>query len=114
MEKAQKTQLKAAIQEKIIALQKDIAAYRKLTEPIAPDNAIGRLTRMEAIGSRSINAAALEKARQTLSRLERILPRIAQPDFGLCRACEEPIPFARLMVLPETDCCVRCAERMDR
>lgn len=113
METEQKTQLKATIQAKIKTLQDDIVAFKKLTRPISPDNAIGRLTRMEAISSKSINEAALQKAQHTLTRLERILPRIDRSDFGLCRECEEPIPFARLMVLPETDLCVPCAEIID-
>ncbi len=112
MNDEQRAQLKTAIQEKIQSLQKNVEAYRALAQPVAPDNAIGRLTRMEAINAKSINEAALAKARHSLARLERVLPRIDHPDFGLCRECEEPIPFARLLILPETDLCVPCAEEM--
>ncbi len=59
---------------------------------------------------KSINEAALSKAQQTLSKMERALKMIHDPDFGLCRECEEPIPFARLMIVPESDLCVECAE----
>lgn len=112
MENNQKTKLKKNIKEKIRVVKEDIATYKLLTKPIAPDNAIGRLTRMEAINSKSINEAALRTARATWSKLERALSRIDHPDFGLCRECEEPIPSARLMVLPETDLCVQCAENL--
>ena len=112
MNDEQKNQLKAAIQEKIQSLHSDIEAFKELTRPVPPDNAIGRLTRMEAISAKSINAAALAKARRTLTRLERVLPRIEDAEFGLCRACENPIPFARLMILPEADLCVPCAEEL--
>jgi len=40
------------------------------------------------------------------------LRMINDPDFGLCRECEEPIPFARLMIVPESDLCVQCAEAL--
>ena len=76
----------------------------------SPDNAIGRLTRMEAINSKSINEAALNHAKQTLSKMERALMMIDNPDFGLCRECEEPIPLGRLMIVPESDLCVQCAQ----
>ena len=109
METNRKVELKENILEKIKTLKEDIASYKLLAKPVSPDNAIGRLTRMEAINSRSINEAALETARQTLFRLERALTRIDHPDFGLCRECEEPIPPARLMALPETELCVHCA-----
>jgi DnaK suppressor protein len=112
MDNKQKAKLKDNIKEKLLAIKEDIAAYELLTKPVSPDNAIGRLTRMEAISSKSINEAALGQARDTRSKLERALAKIDAPDFGLCRECDEPIPPARLMILPETDLCVQCAENM--
>ena len=110
MEIEKRDTLRDHIQQTIKHLKADIAAYQALTQPISPDNAIGRLTRMEAINSKSINEAALKKANQTLLKVESALTMIDNPDFGFCRACEEPIPFARLMIVPESDLCVRCAE----
>ena len=112
MENKEKAKLKANIEEKLIAIKEDIASYELLTKPVSPDNAIGRLTRMEAINSKSINESILRKARDTRSQLERALAKIDNPNFGLCRECDEPIPSARLMVLPETDLCVQCAENL--
>ncbi|MCP3956063.1 MAG: conjugal transfer protein TraR [Desulfobacterales bacterium] len=109
MENNQKKEFQARIQARLQKIKADIAAYKQLVRPVSPDNAIGRLTRMEAINSKSINEAALEKAKDTLAGLERALGRIGHPDFDLCRQCEEPIPPARLMALPETDLCVQCA-----
>ncbi len=59
-----KKKLENHIREKIEVLKEDIISYKQLTRPIAPDNAIGRLTRMEAISSKSINEAALSRAKQ--------------------------------------------------
>lgn len=112
MESSQRKKLKGMITQSMKAAKQEIASYRLLTKPISPDNAIGRLTRMEAINSKSINEAALEKSKNRLSELERALSKIDDPDFGLCRDCEEPIPAARLMILPETRLCVQCAEIM--
>ena len=55
MDARQKETLTRHIQETIAGLKADIDAYKGLTQPIAPDDAIGRLTRMEAINSKSIN-----------------------------------------------------------
>ncbi len=110
MENKQKEMLKGHIQQRIEDIKENIASYRTLIDPIAPDNAIGRLTRMEAINSKSINEAALNRAKQTLSKMERALMMIDSPDFGLCRECEEPIPLARLMFGPESDLCFHCAQ----
>jgi DnaK suppressor protein len=112
MTKDQKENLEKHIKKKIASLQKDIISYKELTRPIPPDSSIGRLTRMEAINSKSINEAALREAQHALSKLERALSTIDDPDFGLCTECEEPIPLGRLMILPETDLCVACAEQL--
>ena len=110
LETEKREKLKDHIKKKIEGLKENIKSYQTLTQPIPPDNAIGRLTRMEAISSKSINEAALNRAKQTLSKMELALTMINDPDFGLCRKCEEPIPFARLMIVPESDLCVQCAE----
>lgn len=112
MDSEQREQLKLLIKDKIEDSKKTIASYELLTRPISPDNAIGRLTRMEAIASKSINDAALSKARYTLSKLEVALQAIDHPDFGLCRECEEPIPLPRLRIMPEAELCVHCAQAL--
>ena len=111
MPENEKEKLANHIREKIQVLKQDIISYQQLTKPISPDNSIGRLTRMEAISSKSINEAVLRKASHTLTKLERALQIIDDPDFGLCLECEEPILFARLMIMPETDLCVECADK---
>lgn len=112
MKNDHRSALKQIIQEKIISLKKDITSYKESVKPVSPDNAIGRITRMEAMNSKSMNEATLNKAKRTLIGLERALAHIDDPDFGLCAACDEPIPIARLMILPETQLCVKCAEAL--
>ena len=113
MQEAEKKKLVSQIRDKIESVKEDIISYSERTQPVAPDDAIGRLTRMDAIGNKSINEAALREARNTLAKLERALKMIDRPGFGMCRECEEPIPLARLMIMPESDMCVDCAEEMD-
>jgi len=73
LETEKREKLKDHIIKKIQGLKEDIKSYQVLTRPVAPDNAIGRLTRMEAINSKSINEATQNKAKQTLSKMERTL-----------------------------------------
>jgi DnaK suppressor protein len=113
MKNDQREQLKQHIRNRIDAVNGDIAAFKDSAQPVSPDNAIGRLTRMEAINSKSINEAALRKARTTRSLLEKALISIDSKDFGLCQDCEEPIAFARLMAMPEASLCVACAARRE-
>ena len=112
MDKRQKQTVIQSIQQEIANLGKDIPALQQLSKPVAPDNAIGRLTRMEAINSKSINEANLANAKARLARLQHALKMADDPDFGLCMQCDEPIPFKRLMVQPDSSLCVHCAEKV--
>jgi DnaK suppressor protein len=80
-----------------------------LDKPVAPDRAIGRLTRQDALQSQQM---ALELKRQQKARLlqvEQALRRIEAGTYGVCLKCEERISVMRLKVRPEAHLCVRCA-----
>ncbi len=106
----ERNEIKTKILSDLEVTNKSIADLVELTKPIAPDDAIGRITRMEAINSRSIHEASLNQARAKLNKLERALGRVEQEDFGVCASCEKPIPVKRMMLMPEAIKCVNCAE----
>ena len=113
MEIEKKENLKKIIREKLEGVKKQIKSFELLTQPVSPDNAIGRITRMEAIQNKSVNEATLKKSKILLSRLEHSLSAIDDSDYGLCQGCDEPIPYARLMAVPETQLCIQCAESLN-
>ena len=45
-----------------------------------------------------------------LRMIEEALDRLNSGDFGICLACEEPIPAKRLKALPWARYCVNCQE----
>lgn len=104
-------QIRDKIVRKTRRVREDIAYLEELTRPIAPENSLGRITRMDAINGKGVHEATLRQARQTLSQLEHALQRIdgSDPDFGTCSRCGAEIPPARLMLMPESDKCVPCA-----
>jgi DnaK suppressor protein len=112
MNPEQKKELLKTIESEIAALETEIKTFESLTRPVSLDNAIGRLTRMEAINSKSINEAALSKARNRLTRLRHTLSVIDESAFGFCSQCDEPIPYARLKIMPDSSLCVKCAEQV--
>ena len=87
-----------------------IEEYKEMTKPIAPENAIGRLSRMDAINNKSVTEAALRKAEEKLRSLKYLKDRVNEDDFGLCRQCKQPIPLPRLMFMPQSQFCVNCAD----
>ncbi len=113
MSPEEREKLKKVINEEIESLQSNITALEEITKPIPPDNAIGRLTRMDAIHMKSINEAGLRNAKQKLSKLELAIRQADNPDFGYCVVCDEPIPLKRLMLMPESTMCVQCREKED-
>ena len=109
MRLSEREQLSALIVARIERAKADIAALEESAQPIAPDNAIGRLSRMDGIVSQGVSKTALVTARQTLAALQAALARSADSDFGVCTECEQPIPVERLLLMPESSQCVACA-----
>lgn len=97
------------IELEITTTQEAILNYKELTKPIAPENAIGRISRMDAINNKSVNDAALKKAEQKLKNLKIALSNINDPDFGLCSKCNNQIPLGRILLMPQSRFCVHCA-----
>ena len=52
--------IKISIEETLIQINE----YRELTKPIHPDNAIGRVSRMDLINNKSVIEALLENVRK--------------------------------------------------
>jgi len=106
----EKLQIKKRIEEEIALTKELVLKYRELTKPIAPENAIGRISRMDAINNKSVNDAALRKAELKLNNLQIALGKINDTDFGICIRCKKPIPLGRIFLLPQTITCVNCAQ----
>ena len=102
-------EVKEKIRAEISKTEELIKAYKDQSQPIALDNAVGRLSRMDAINNKSITEAALRKAEEKLSRLKHALANIDKKDFGLCIQCKKPIPIGRILLMPESNRCVSCA-----
>lgn len=107
--------------------QKEIDAYRthllsieqELSEriskpqdearPVSPDNAIGRLTRVDAMQSQQMLLAMRQADERRLLRVKQALRFIEEGRYGTCMKCGEDIGERRLSVVPESILCVQCA-----
>lgn len=115
MQEADRQELRQTIEKEIATLAVEIEQLDEQIKPIPPDRAIGRLTRMEAIQSKSMAEANLRKAQARLRKLETALRKVAEdPDFGMCAICEEAIPVKRMLLVPESTRCVPCASQRPR
>ena len=109
MKREEKQQIRDRLESEIKTASELVEELRELTQPIAPDAAIGRISRMEAINNKSVNEHLLEKTKSRLIKLELSLKSIDKEDYGICQICKKPIPIGRLMMLPESNMCVDCA-----
>jgi DnaK suppressor protein len=97
------------IQSEIIKTEETVAEYKEMTKPIAPENAVGRLSRMDAINNKSVTEAALRQAEEKLKSLKFLIKKVDDSDFGLCDKCKKPIALPRLLFRPQSLFCVNCA-----
>lgn len=105
----EKTQLKALMVKKMVQVEDLIKELEDLTRPIAPDVAIGRVSRMDAINNKSVNEAALRQARDKQQGLQHALDNIDKTSFGVCTRCGTEIPMGRILIMPESPKCIRCS-----
>ena len=113
MDSDTKKQIEKRIYQELEKAKDQIKRLEKQVKPIAPDVAVGRLSRMEAISSKSVNEAALSKAKQKASALQTALSNLDEPEFGICFECGEDIPTGRILLMPEAKMCVSCAEEQE-
>ncbi len=101
--------IKKKILEEVAKTEKQIEDYKALTKPIAPNDAIGRVSRMDAINNKSVNEASLRQAKNKLVNLKRVLDKFGTEGFGICLNCKQPIPVGRILIRPQSLLCVNCA-----
>lgn len=104
-----KEQIKIRLKEEISDTKILVEKYRELSKPIAPENSIGRVSRMDAINNRSVNESAFRKAELKLSNLNIALSKIDDKDFGVCIRCNNSIPLGRILLIPHAITCVNCS-----
>ena len=95
---------KEKIQQKIADMETDV-------EPISPENSIGRISRMDAINNKGVAEYGMRQAKQRLSGLSVWLTKYDTEAFGKCVDCQNEIQFKRLMFMPYSLKCMRCASR---
>jgi DnaK suppressor protein len=109
MTKVEKEEIRTKVIEEISKTENTIAEYKEMTRPISPENAIGRISRMDAINNKSVAEAALRQAEMKLQKLTEVMESVDDKNFGLCLKCKRPIPIGRILLMPQSRHCVNCA-----
>ena len=80
----------------------------------APANDAWATATAMATGAASPAVAALGLQTRADARYDAIIAaiaRLADGSYGICTICQQPIPFGRLIVMPEVTSCLGCRSR---
>ncbi len=111
MTEKERDEIAEVILSQIEKSEQKIEELKEFTEPIAPDCAIGRVSRMDAINNKSIYDASMSNTRQRLEQLKQVLKLTNDADFGICTKCRQSIPIERLKIRPEIRLCASCLKK---
>lgn len=111
MTKGKREKLVKIISTEISAVKKLLAVLENSAKLLSPEDTGRRSSLREMIQTKSANERELRAAQLRLNKLERALKKIDDPEFGICFVCEQPIPLARLMEMPEITRCMKCEDK---
>jgi len=104
--------------EALLRLREDLAQMlsqsRDAAAPVALDEPIGRLSRMDAMQQQSMLAANRSAAQQRQRQVDAALARFDDGEYGECQACGELIDERRLRANPESPFCLACQSARER
>lgn len=109
MDKKTQEEIKKQVLSAIEKTKLAITDYKDMTIPEGLDDAVGRVSRMDAINNKSVTQAALRQAEEKLKKLNYVFSQIGKPGFGECARCGNLIPIGRIILMPQSIHCVNCA-----
>ncbi|MEH6609143.1 MAG: TraR/DksA family transcriptional regulator [Halioglobus sp.] len=90
-------------------LQQQIVSSTEQTQPVTLDQqAVGRVSRIDAIQQQHIAIASQQHAKKLLIQVQAALARIDAGDYGYCQECDELVALPRLKAQPYARLCLQC------
>lgn len=111
MDQEQQQRFRSIIRQRLEAITAGLEAGAEATEPIAPDAAIGRLSRLDSMQMQQIALAGQRRLKEERARLQEAQRRIDAGTYGRCPLCGDDIAGERLEYQPDAVTCVPCLQR---
>jgi DnaK suppressor protein len=109
---AQGAELRTELEAELTRLRRSMKISEETKGPVALDQtSVGRLSRMDALQSQAMQQGLHERELGRLGALEAAIRRRDEGSYGLCETCGAPIPYGRLLVMPEARHCTACGAR---
>ena len=102
--------MRAKIKSDLGSLDRELKALELQLKPIAPDCSLGDLLRSEMMHDQEVLNSAYIEAKKRYNSLLYAKEHLEDEDYGVCIDCDEAIAFERLLLMPESRYCVRCAK----
>ena len=110
MNDSRMTEFRALIEARLAEIANEDARGREGQSVVELDQqAVGRLSRMDALQNQAMAKAQQVRRDGKAARLRAALQRIEDGTFGECEDCGEDIPVGRLMLDLAATRCVSCA-----
>ncbi|GAW33573.1 RNA polymerase-binding transcription factor [Roseovarius sp. A-2] len=110
MNETRVTEFRALIESLLADLEQDDARGRDGQATVELDQqAVGRLSRMDALQNQAMAKAGHARRQAEQRRLMAALARIDEGEFGYCEDCGEEIAEGRLRLDPAAPRCISCA-----
>jgi DnaK suppressor protein len=100
--------LRELLEDDIARLSRRLAHLKTDTSVMLDQQAIGRVSRMDALMNQGLAQASDQRAVRDLAAALEALDHIDEGTYGMCAGCGQPIAFARLEAMPEARLCARC------
>ena len=113
MRAEQKQELKKRIEEDIAKLQNEIKAIKAKFYPSKEQDRCDKTAHLTQKIDQSLYIKQLEELNKCLERLNSAILRIDTKDYGICKECEEEIPYERLRLVPESIYCIECIKEFN-
>lgn len=109
MERNQQSPFRPLIEKRLEEIEAQLKESSENTAAIAPDKAIGRLSRLDSMQMQQMALAAKQRLQNERTRLIEARRRLDMGRYGSCLRCGQDIALERLEYQPDAIFCIRCA-----
>ena len=103
-------ELEVRAREELKALESAAASKNEEAEAVKPDNAIGRLSRLDSMQGQQLMKEAERRRAKRIERLKQSLEKMDTGTYGICEMCGEVIEYERLLAEAVATRCGKCSK----
>ena len=114
MDSQKRLNIAASLKEQLYKLKVEIAALQEQLQPVPTQCSKTDPQRAEQMLAQELLYKNLTVAQKRYNKLLYAQKRLDDEAYGICESCDETIAYERLLLLPEVDYCIDCAQERER